>query len=99
MEWTIGNAKQQFSEVVRLTAQEPQAIYKRDKPVAVVVSVEEFEEFKRWKAQRKQPTFSEVFAEIRQILKEEGADGIEIPPRTDRYNPLVDDPRYWDDET
>ena len=38
MTWNIASAKQQFSEVVRLTAQEPQAIYNRDKPVAVMVS-------------------------------------------------------------
>ena len=47
MTWNIASAKQQFSEVVRLTAEEPQAIYNRDKPVAVMISVEEFEEFKR----------------------------------------------------
>ena len=28
MTWNIASAKQQFSEVVRLTAEEPQAIYK-----------------------------------------------------------------------
>lgn len=99
MDWNIGNAKQQFSEVVRLAANEPQAIYNRDKPVAMVVSAEEFELFREWKAKQRRPTLAEQFAEIRKALIEEGAeDGIEIPPRTDRYNPLVDDPHYWDDE-
>ncbi|HEY9207857.1 MAG: type II toxin-antitoxin system Phd/YefM family antitoxin [Acidovorax soli] len=98
MTWNIASAKQQFSEVVRLTAEEPQAIYNRDKPVAVVISAEEFEEFKKWKAERLRPTLLELFADIRASLIAEGAqDGIEMPPRSDRYNPLVDDPHYWDE--
>ncbi|MBS0465944.1 MAG: type II toxin-antitoxin system Phd/YefM family antitoxin [Proteobacteria bacterium] len=98
MTWNIASAKQQFSEVVRLTAEEPQAIYNRDKPVAVVISAAEFEEFKKWKAERQQPTLMELFADVRATLIAEGAeDGIELAPRTDRFNPLVDDPHYWDE--
>ena len=98
MTWNIASAKQQFSEVVRLTAEEPQAIYNRDKPVAVLVSAEDFEEFKQWKAQRAQPSLLELFAKMRAALIEEGFDdGLDLPPRTDRYNPMVDDPHYWDD--
>ena len=72
MTWNIASAKQQFSEVVRLTAQEPQAIYNRDKPVAVLVSAEEFEEFSKWRAQRHEPTLVELFDEIRAALVAEG---------------------------
>ena len=98
MTWNIASAKQQFSEVVRLTAEEPQAIYNRDKPVAVLVSVEDFEEFKQLRSDRKKPSLLELFAEIRAALIADGAqDGIELPPRTDRYNPMVDDPHYWDE--
>ncbi len=98
MDWNIATAKQQFSEVVRLTVEEPQAIYNRDKPVAVMVSAQEFDEFRKWREQQRKPTMTEMFDEIRALLIAEGAeDGIEIPPRTDRYNPLVDDPHYWDE--
>lgn len=98
MDWNIATAKQQFSELVRLTVEEPQAIYNRDKPVAVMVSAQEFEEFRQWREQRRKPTMSELFAEIRAALIADGAkDGIDIPPRTDRYNPMVDDPHYWDE--
>ena len=97
MTWNIASAKQQFSEVVRLTAEEPQAIYNRDKPVAVMISAEEFAEFKKWKTERSRPKLSEMFAEIRQILAAEGEDGIELSPRINRYNPMVDDPHYWDE--
>ena len=61
-------------------------------------SLEEFGAYRAWKVKQKRPTLSEQFAEIRAILAAEGEDGIEIPPRTTRYNPMVDDPHYWDDE-
>ncbi|APW38255.1 hypothetical protein RD110_14495 [Rhodoferax koreense] len=98
MTWNIANAKQQFSEVVRLTAEEPQAIYNRDKQVAVLISSDDFEEFQQLRKQRDKPTLLELFADIRAALIADGAeDGIEIAPRTDRYNPMVDDPHYWDE--
>ena len=97
MTWNIASGKQQFSEVVRLTAEEPQAIYNRDKPVAVLVSAEDFEEFKQWKAQQAKPSLLELFANMRAALVEEGFDGLDLPPRTTRYNPMVDDPHYWDE--
>ena len=65
MTWNIASAKQQFSEVVRLTAEEPQAIYNRDKPVAVLISAEEFEEFKQWREGRAKPTWAELCAATR----------------------------------
>ena len=99
MTWNIASAKQQFSEVVRLTAEEPQAIYNRDKPVAVVVSAKEFDEFKQWKAQQAKPSLLELFANMRAALVEEGFDGLDLPPRITRYNPMVDDPHYWDEPT
>ena len=93
--WNIASAKQQFSEVVRLTAEEPQAIYNRDKPVAVVVSAQDFEDFQRWRAERDRPSLAQQFDEIRDLLAAEGLDGIELPPRTTRPNPM-DEPGYWD---
>lgn len=94
MNWNIASAKQQFSEVVRLSAHEPQAIYNRDTPVAVLISAEDFEEFRSLRERSKKPSLVDLFAEIREVLAEEGSDGIEVPPRTTRPNPL-DDPD-WD---
>jgi prevent-host-death family protein len=95
MNWNIASAKQQFSEVVRLSAHEPQAIYNRDTPVAVIVSAEEFEAFRRWRVERGRPSLVEQFERLRAALIEDGfEDGIEVPPRTTRPNPL-DDPD-WD---
>ena len=95
MTWNIACAKQQFSEVVRLTAEEPQAIYNRDKPVAVIISAQDFEDFQRWRAERDRPSLAQQFDEIRALLAAEGLDGIELPPRTTRPNPM-DEPGYWD---
>lgn len=95
MTWNIANAKQRFSEVVRLSAEEPQTIYNRDRPVAVLISADDFEAFRQWRAQRAGPTLLEQFAEIRAILAADGQDGIELPPRTDRPSPF-DDPNYLD---
>lgn len=94
MTWSIANAKQQFSEVVRLTAEEPQAIYNRDKPVAVLISAADFEAFSRWRAERERPSLVQQFDEIRAALVAEGfEDGLEIPPRRDRLIPF-DDPNW-----
>ena len=95
MTWNIASAKQQFSEGVRLTAEEPQAIYNRDKPVAVIISAQDFEDFQRWRAERDRPSLAQQFDEIRALLAAEGLDGIELPPRTTRPNPM-DEPGYWD---
>ncbi len=96
MNWNIASAKQQLSEVVRLTAEEPQAIYNRDKPVAVLVSAKEFEEFSKWREQQRKPSMVELFDEIRAALIAEGFDdGIELSPRVNRPSPF-DDPNFLD---
>ena len=95
MTWNIANAKQQFSEVVRLSAQEPQEIYNRDKPVAAVISADDLKEFRRLKAERNRPSLTEHFDAIRAALIADGfPDGIEVPPRRTRASPF-DDPN-WD---
>jgi prevent-host-death family protein len=86
MTWNIASAKQQFSEVVRLAVREPQAIYNRDKPVAVLISADQFADYQRLLAAQQKPTLTEQFAQIRAILTAEGSDGIEIAPRMDRPN-------------
>lgn len=79
MTWNIAQAKQQFSEVVRLSAQEPQAIYNRDKPVAVLINADEFEAFQQWREGQHEPTLAAQFAESRLALQQAGADALQIP--------------------
>lgn len=65
--WMSGAAKQQFSELVRRSAKEPQEIYRRDRLVAAVISAEDFEEFKLWREAQEQRTLGQAFAEVREL--------------------------------
>ena len=87
--WTIGEARRAFSELIREAANEPQPIYNRDRLVAALIDAGDFEEFRRWLVERRKQTVAECFAELRQICEEEGYE-LELPPRKDRENPLID---------
>ncbi len=95
MNWNIAQAKQQFSEVVRLAAHEPQAICNRDTPVAVMISAQEFGAFRQWKAAQTAPTFAHILSGMREQLVAAGHDGIELPPRSETGRPdaMLDDPQ------
>lgn len=83
MNWNIAQAKQQFSEVVRLSAQSPQAICNREKPVAVLVSAAEFENFQQWRTLQSEPSLIEQFREIRMALAQTDVDeGFVVSPRS-----------------
>lgn len=92
MNWNVAQAKQHLSEVIRAAANEPQVIYNRNQPVAAVIAAEELAEYRTWKASQAKPqTLAESFAELRQLLIDEGyEDGLEIPPRTTRPNAFVE---------
>lgn len=87
MNWNIAQAKQQFSEVVRLSAQMPQAIYKRDKAVAALVNAADFAQFQQWRDLQRQPLLTAQFDEIRLALAEAGLDGLQIPDRQSLQRP------------
>lgn len=88
MNWNIAQAKQRFSEVVKQAIQEPQLIYNRNQPVAAVVNADDFAAFEAWRSIQARPrTLADEMAELQQLMQEEGfADGLELPPRTDRPN-------------
>lgn len=90
MSWNIAQAKQRFSEVVRLTAEEPQVIYNRSQPVAAVIGAKDFEAFEAWKKQQKAPkNLAQAFAELR-ALAEGDDDPIPLVPRRDRPNAFLE---------
>lgn len=93
MRWKIASAKQRFSELVSRAAREPQVISRRDKPVVAVIRADELRPFLEWRAARRRPSMLELLAEARRICDEEGIDGIEVPPRSDRLNPLLSEER------
>ena len=81
MQWSVAQAKQQFSEVVRLAAGEPQTICNRTTPVAVVVGTAEFEAFRQWKEQQRGNPLRGSLERLRAELEVAGLDGIEIEAR------------------
>ncbi len=91
MFWNIAQAKQHFSSVVKEAATEPQLIRNRNQTVAAVISAADYQVFEAWRNnQRSSRTLADTFAELRDLLREEGLnDGLEIPPRSDRCNPFA----------
>jgi PHD/YefM family antitoxin component YafN of YafNO toxin-antitoxin module len=87
--WNIAEAKQKFSDVVRQAAREPQAIYNRDRLVAVVVDAGVFQEFQAWCERHQAHNLHDSFAELRALFDRDEADGLEIPPRQDRPNAML----------
>jgi hypothetical protein len=87
MSWNIAHAKQQFSELVRLCAQEPQPVYNRTRQVAVVIGADDFAAFEAWRRARQAPAalgVASLFGEARSALRELGVEGLELPARVDR---------------
>ena len=87
MRWSIVNARQQFADLVRAAAEEPQPVYNRERMVAVVVDPASFEEFQAWQRQRG-GSIADSFAELHAIFAEVGWD-LELPERRTRPNPLA----------
>lgn len=92
MVWKVAQAKQRLSEVLRSAAEEPQTIYSRSRPVAVVVSGKTFEEFKTWQAERKARSVGSAFAELRSLAAGSGY-LLATPRRKDRRNAFARTPR------
>jgi prevent-host-death family protein len=67
MAWSVAQAKQRLSELLRRAAKEPQTIENRSRPVAVVVSAEAFQEFAAWREARKARSVADAFAELRAL--------------------------------
>ena len=88
MEWKLAEAKQQFSEVVRRAADEPQTILNRDRRVAAVISADSLDEYLAWRASRKNGTLRESLSELSSICREEEL-AYEAPKRIDRRNALA----------
>ena len=81
--WKIGEAKQQFSEVVRKSGEEPQLVFNRDDLAAAVVSAEDWRAFSEWVSRSEVRSLGEVFDEARAILEDERYT-LRTPSRRDR---------------
>ncbi len=84
MQWSVAEAKQRLSELLRSAAKEPQTIFSRSRPVGVVVDPEVFEGFKAWQAARAR-TLAEAFDELRSLASTTGY-LLPVPRRSNRKN-------------
>jgi len=83
MAWSVAEAKQRLSEVLRSAAKEPQTIENRSRRVAVVVAAETFDEFEAWRARRESRSVGDAFAELRSLAAASGY-RLAVPPRRNR---------------
>lgn len=90
MSWRIAEAKQQFSEVLRQAADEPQVILNRDQPVAAVIDVETFREFEEWRRERQKPGLAAALAELRKLYSSDEESLLKIPIDPGRPNAFAD---------
>jgi prevent-host-death family protein len=81
--WNIAIAKSSFSELIMDSKKEPQIITNRNRPVAVVMDISEYEALGLKKV--KIPTVGDLLHELHAIQNDEKA-VIEIPARRDRRN-------------
>jgi len=88
MRWSVSDAKQRFSTVVKSAAIEPQLIFNRDRLVAAVVDGETLEEFEEWR-RRKSASLGERLTELRRIVDEEQY-VLTVDERRDRSNAFVE---------
>ena len=82
--WTISTARQHLPALVASAAKEPQAIYRRNRMVAAVLSPEALDELN---AARKLSVGS-AFTRLREICREEDYQLVPAP-RRDRPNPFA----------
>ena len=85
MKWSVAKAREQFSDLLRKAAIEPQEIYNRDRLVAAVLGPDSFRELSEFMEKRTRKTLGESFADLRKVMAEEGY-RLEIPPRKNRKN-------------
>ena len=87
MKWSISEARSRFSDLLRKASAEPQEIYKRGRLVAAVIGSDSFLKMVTAKRKAKRRTLRESFAEMREIMAEEGY-RLEISSRKNRKNVL-----------
>lgn len=59
--WTVARARGRFADLLSAVLQEPQAIFNRNKKVAVMVDAETFDEFQAWRESRRNSTLWDDF--------------------------------------
>jgi len=89
MNWSVAEAKQRLSELIRRARTEPQLVFRRKELVAVVMDPTALDLLREHEA-RSRRTLGEAAAEVRSVLEEEGYE-LSVPERSDRSNTFAAD--------
>jgi PHD/YefM family antitoxin component YafN of YafNO toxin-antitoxin module len=89
MDWSVAEAKQRLSELIRRARTEPQLVFRRRELVAVVMNPDVWERLRDDDA-RSRKTLADSAAEVRRVLESEDYQ-LTIPERADRANTFSDD--------
>jgi prevent-host-death family protein len=81
--WSVAEAKQQLSEVLRRAASRPQTITKRARDIAVVIDVREFRAYQEWKGEGRKKTVAAALAELN-LVSGGDAPALKTPKRRNR---------------
>jgi PHD/YefM family antitoxin component YafN of YafNO toxin-antitoxin module len=88
-QWTVGEARAHLPELFKAAGHQPQRVFRRKQPAAVVVSPSEFEELAALRTESEEQTLADAFAELRGF--EDGLNvGLEVPQRCDRKSGFPD---------
>ena len=90
MRWSVAEAKQQISRLVKEARVEPQWISNRGRLVAAVLAADEAQEFLAWRKERQSKSLADRFRDLRVLCEREDYT-LEIPQRSDRRNPFAHD--------
>jgi prevent-host-death family protein len=89
VQWSIADAKQKFSAVLRASAKEPQQILNCRQEDAAVIDAKTFESFQAWRQQQDTTSLADVFAELRKLCEEEHYT-LATPVRRNQKNALAE---------
>lgn len=89
MQWSIAEAKQKFSAMLRASATEPQQILNRGQVVAAVIDAKTFAAFQTWRQQQNTSSLADAFAELRKLCEEEHYTFV-TPARRNRKNAFTE---------
>ena len=89
MNWTVASARAHLSKVIAAAGDEAQVISNRGEAVAVVLGVEAYEAFARWRREHPTRTMAQAIEEVRLLCAEDGY-ALDPEPRETRANPFAE---------
>jgi prevent-host-death family protein len=88
MDWSVVEAKAKLSELLKKASKEPQIIESRNEPVAVVLSIQEYQSLLRLINKPESP-MDRLFEASRSAREACGKTALKIPKRSDRSVPSI----------